>query len=496
MAPTERRLLAIMFSDIIGFTATVARDEAEGIRLRDEHANIVRSAAAKFSGRVVKEIGDGLLVTFPSSLEAVRAGLSIQDSASAEPKLTLRIGIHTGDVLQEAEDVAGDGVNVAARLQPLAPPGQVCVSGRVYEDVHNHAGIRARDLGEQRLKNVGRPIRAYLVSASDRGRPAPVAPKRRLARPWIAVGLMLLGVGLAAAYLPAREAIVLQLLHRGWLPLEPKFDKEIAFTTTTDGVRIAYAVAGTGPPVVIVRGWFTHLERGVSQWVPELLEHHRVVFFDCRGMGLSDRNVEDYSLEGRLKDLEAVVEAAELSSFLLFGESAGGPVAVAYAARHPNRVRRLLLYGTYPYAPTEYRQRWNMLYEVIRAGWGDDNPAFRDLFSKLFVPDANDVFIAILSELARDATTPREAAEFVRVGAEIDVRALAKSVRAPTLIVHREGDQVVALEGSRLMTSLIPNARLRILAGRNHLILPGDPVRAEFIELITRFFAPDGEASG
>jgi len=175
--------------------------------------------------------------------------------------------------------------------------------------------------------------------------------------------------------------------------------QKIRFCETRDGVRLAYAVHGSGPAVVRVATWLTHLEFDWESplwrhWLEGLAEAHTVIRYDERGCGLSDRDVEEVSFEASLRDLETVVDAAGLERTALLGVSHGGPVAIAYAVRHPERVSHLVLYGTYARgrltrdpSPRE-REEAEALVSLIRIGWGQANPAFRHVFTRLFVPDA------------------------------------------------------------------------------------------------------------
>jgi hypothetical protein len=301
---------------------------------------------------------------FASSLDAVHCALAIQASLVDDPDLKVRIGIHIGDVLERDGRLIGDAVNIAARIRPVAEPGGVCVSLRVYEDVRSHPEIRATLVGERRFKNLDQPVRVYAVSRvrSD-----------------------------AATRPPS------------WAP----WTENISFATTTDGVRIAYASAGEGSPVIFVLGWFTHLEFPMVGWAAPLAERHRVVMYDGRGTGLSDKGPSDYSLEAKVRDLEAVIKATGLERFSLYGISAGGPTCIAYAARYPERVSRIAFFGAFAglsALPGEFAQ-WKALVPVVRNGWEQDNPAYRQLFTSLFIPDGSKLEMRLFNEFQRIATT-------------------------------------------------------------------------------------------
>src|SRR5271167_2520951 len=199
-----------MFSDIVGYTAIMGRDEREGLRAVREHRAHLRAVLPQFNGRLIGEIGDGTLSSFHSAVDAVNCARELQANLVEDPELRLRIGIHVGDVVFTDKTVLGDGVNIASRIHELAPPGGCCISERVYEEIRNKPEIQVKDLGEQYLKNVARPIRAYALTAVDatgqpRSSPAlaagggkPMAKRRTLV---VGVGAVLI---VAFAYSVAR----------------------------------------------------------------------------------------------------------------------------------------------------------------------------------------------------------------------------------------------------------------------------------------------------
>ncbi len=153
-----------MFSDIAGYTAIMGRDEESAMRALDAHRGTLRSILPKFDGRLVGEIGDGTLTSFHSAIDAVNCARQVQALAERDPELKLRIGIHLGDVVFTNNTVIGDGVNVASRIHALAPPGGICISAGVYDEIRNKPGMKARDLGEKKLKNVSRPVRVFALA--------------------------------------------------------------------------------------------------------------------------------------------------------------------------------------------------------------------------------------------------------------------------------------------------------------------------------------------
>jgi len=176
-ANPTRELAAIMFSDIAGYTAMMGRDEQKALRALADHRELMRSLVVRFNGRVIGDIGDGTLSSFHSALDAVNCAREAQATLKGDDKPQVRIGIHVGDLLFSSDGVMGDGVNVASRIHALAPPGGVCISERVYDDIRNKPEIPVHDLGSKRLKNVSRPIHVYLLQEL-----AIVAPKGLRAR--------------------------------------------------------------------------------------------------------------------------------------------------------------------------------------------------------------------------------------------------------------------------------------------------------------------------
>ncbi len=169
-----------MFSDVVGYTAIMGRDENEALRALETHRELLRSLMPKYNGRMVGEIGDGTLTAYHSAIDAVNCAREVQSHLQDQPELKVRIGIHLGDVVFSNNTVLGDGVNVASRIHSQAPPGGICVSASVYDEIRNKPGTQFKDLGQRRLKNVSRPIRVYQLIASDRlPHPAEESARRR-----------------------------------------------------------------------------------------------------------------------------------------------------------------------------------------------------------------------------------------------------------------------------------------------------------------------------
>jgi len=267
--------------------------------------------------------------------------------------------------------------------------------------------------------------------------------------------------------------------------------QHVRFCRSFDGAEIAYAVTGDGPSVVMLPNWLTHLEhqwRSVAwrPWLDALSARYRLIRYDPRGCGLSNRNVADLSFESWVRDFGAVVDAAGLERFALIGICQGGPIAIEYAARRPDRVERLVLYGTYARgrfrrtsAPEE-PQKAKVMLEMMRLGWAQEDHAFMRAFATQFQPEGGIEHLRSWCELQRAATSAANAVELSRVMFDIDLQASAARLKCPTLVAHPERDAVVPVEEGQLLAQLIPGARFLLLDSPNHFMLPEEPAWAAF----------------
>jgi len=276
-----------------------------------------------------------------------------------------------------------------------------------------------------------------------------------------------------------------------------KTRQDIRFCTTSDGVRLAYATIGSGPPLVKASNWLTHLDFEWGSpiwrhWWSALSLHHRVLRYDERGNGMSQRDVDDVSFDTWVTDLETVVDAAGLDRFPLLGISRGGPIAIAYAVKHPERVTHLVLYGAFAAGlnhvgkPRELEAR-RALVSLMRLGWGLKNPAFCKVFTCRFIPEATPEHEHWFDELQRVSTSPENAARLMERDDDIDVRPLLPRVTTPTLVIHCDRDRVVAAEKGREIAAAIPNSRYVSLPSANHLMLEEEPAWTMFLEELGLF---------
>jgi pimeloyl-ACP methyl ester carboxylesterase/DNA-binding CsgD family transcriptional regulator len=280
----------------------------------------------------------------------------------------------------------------------------------------------------------------------------------------------------------------------------PAPEQRIRFCRTGDGVRIAYAAHGSGPPLLVVSCWLSHLQYDWSSpvwrhFLDDLGSFTTLYRYDERGFGLSDWTVEDFSLEARLSDLEVLVAALGLERFAMMGMSGGAPVAMAYAAKHGHRVDRLILYGGSPVGrhspePTERELAFRAM---IRAGWAQEDPLFRRVFTNMFIPDATEQQMGWYDELQRMSTSTENAVASRLARQEVDLTDALPTITAPTLVLHARQDAGVPFDDAVLSASLIPNARLVPLESRNHILLADEPAWAVFVDEVRRFV---GGASG
>ena len=288
-------------------------------------------------------------------------------------------------------------------------------------------------------------------------------------------------------------------------PQAPAFRQQIRFGVNgSDGVRIAFAASGAGRPTLVrAPHWMTHLEWDwcsavYGPWIQRWSQHHRLVRYDPRGCGLSDHGVPWGALDEQVRDLEAVVDAAGLDRFALLALSGGAAIAIRYAARHPGRVSHLAILGGFARGllrrgeGVRAPQTLDALCRLVEEGWGQDNPAFRQLFTSQMFPGATAEQSRSFNELQRVACSPQEAASLQRHVADFDATADMRDVRCPTLVMHSAHDARVPFEEGRLMASMIADARLEPIDSANHTPLQGEPAFEKINALIDEFVLAPG----
>jgi pimeloyl-ACP methyl ester carboxylesterase len=305
--------------------------------------------------------------------------------------------------------------------------------------------VTYRELGRQNLKNIAKPVEVYAIHLD-----AAASPGSRF---------------LATANLK----------------------QEIRYCKALDGVRLAYATVGHGPPMLKSAHWMGHLE---YDWELPISRHlllglagdRTLIRYDARGNGLSDWDVHEISLDAWVSDMETVADSVGLNRFPLFGFSQGCPVAIAYAARHPERVSHLILYGGFamgankrPGLTATGRERLAAMNTLVKQGWGADNPAFRQIFTSLLMPTANKNQADAFNELQRLSASPECAARYLETVGDLTVVELLSQVKAPTLVMHVRDDCLVPIKLGRELAAGIPGARFVALPGKNHVPLEQDP---------------------
>jgi len=286
-------------------------------------------------------------------------------------------------------------------------------------------------------------------------------------------------------------------------PPAPMNQQALRFCVAPDGVRVAYATSGSGPPLVKTANWLSHLQHEWESpvwghWLAGLSTGRTLIRYDMRGCGLSDWEVEDWSLAADVADLEAVVSACGLDRFALLALSGGGASAVAYAVRHPGRVTHLVLCGCFLRGriardpSPEGRRTGKMMLDLMRYGWGAGSHRFRQVYTRLFLPEGTSEQVDWFNDLQRISTTPALAARRFEATFHLDLRDLAPKVEAPTLVLHAQRDAVVPFEEGRDLAAAIPGARFVALESCNHVLLEGEPAWSVFQKEIRDFLGEEG----
>ena len=460
----ERHLAAILAADVAGYSRLMGADEVGTLaRLRTHRGELLDPAIEIHRGHIANTAGDSILAEFGSVVDAVSCAVEIQRSMlernseiPPDQRIEFRIGINLGDVVSEGTDIFGDGVNVAARLESLADRGGICISRQVLDQVEGKLDVTYRELGRQNLKNIAKPVEVFAIHLD-----AAASPGSRF---------------LATANLK----------------------QEIRYCKAPDGVRLAYATVGSGPPMLKSAHWLGHLE---YDWELPIARHlllglakdHTLIRYDARGNGLSDWDVHEISLDAWVSDMETVADAAGLNRFPLLGFSQGCPVAIAYAVRHPERVSHLILYGGFATGANKRstltaagRERLAAMNTLVKQGWGADNPAFRQMFTSLLMPTANKDQADAL-ELQRLSASPECAARHLETVGDLTVLELLPQVKAPTIVMHVRDDSLVPSTLGRELAAGIPGARFVALPGKNHIPLEQDPSVPRLFEELKDF---------
>ena len=284
--------------------------------------------------------------------------------------------------------------------------------------------------------------------------------------------------------------------------------QKIRFCASADGTRIAYATCGSGPPLLLVQLWNRHLEYDWDSpvwapWLSLLARHHTLIRHDWRGCGLSDRERVQFSFDKYVEDLDAVIAAAGLDRFVLFGMSgSGGAIAMTYVVRHPGRVTHLVLCGCNTRGPlgdsptAEQEAEAQARLKVFELGWPNENPGYGQFFAAMHIPDATNEQCRSYNDLLRRATSPATAISLLNTFNRLNVQDIVPQVACPTLVLHSRGDAIIPFDEGRKVAALIPGARFVPLESRNRLVVDSEPAWRQLVDALGDFLPADSDDRG
>ena len=427
----KRRLAAILSADAVAYSRLMATDEEATAQALSESRRAIGDRVVQHGGRVVDAPGDNLLAEFLSVVDAVRCAVEIQTELArrnadvpSERRLLFRIGINLGDVLVEGERIVGDGVNVAARLEALAEPGGVCLSGEAFDQVRERLDCGFEEVGAQWLKNVPRPVRVVRLWPGGHG-PRPALSTRR--------------------------------------GQHGSMEYRIQYFRSADGATIASARGGHGMPLVVVPHMVATIETTWSTYT-DAFPHHEVITYDRRGSGLSERGSMATEPEPYLQDAQAVVDGFGLGDFAVVGTKLGTIEAAVLASRNEDRVRHLVLRS-----PVTSLADWAAIpaVQAALAALEHDWEFFTESFSQLIVGWGRPNAPALAAEY-RAVTTREELRALFDAYMKLDLASVFSKIRAPTLVEHHPG-YFFPDTYSRSIASLIADCRMAIFSRTDFL---------------------------
>ncbi|MCR9137615.1 MAG: alpha/beta fold hydrolase [Alphaproteobacteria bacterium] len=436
-----RKISAVLSLDVVDYTRRMAEDEDATLKeLQRLLSRVVRPAVQANSGRIFKLMGDGALVEFDTAAAAIAAAGTILQKMH-DDSMSLRAGIHAGDVMVNGDDLFGEAVNVAARLQTSAQPGTCLVSKTAVEVAGTSLGVSLRPESSMRLKGVPNPVEAYSIDLDG--------DKRRAKN------------------------------------MRQSSTQDIRFATSKDGTTLAWTSTGEGRRILATANWIRHLEydwtmNTIAGWIPLLSERYSLLRYDGRNNGLSERGVADVSLERLVEDIEAVLDSAGIERIPLFGISFGATIAAAFAARHPDRVAGLVLLGGFAQGLQERQQpgiaaHGRAMMEMGLDGWNDDYPSARDLMAQSFAPGASPHDQRTYAEFMKVAMDHQDYLRIGPVVANVDIVDLLPDITCPAIVLHANKDRMHNVEQGRRLASGIGNARLIGLDTINNTMPEYDP---------------------
>jgi pimeloyl-ACP methyl ester carboxylesterase/DNA-binding CsgD family transcriptional regulator len=283
--------------------------------------------------------------------------------------------------------------------------------------------------------------------------------------------------------------------------------QQVRFIKATDGVRLALAESGSGPTLVKAANWLTHLEYEWESpvwkhWIRFFSQHTRFIRYDERGCGMSDPQVGRLGLEQWTEDLATITDAAQpVGPVILLGISQGAAACIQFAVDHPERVDRLILYGGYAHGPFKRGTpgpgfTYQAMIDLTRAAWGQDNPAFRQVFTSRFIPGGSAEQLSWFNDLCLKTTVGETAARLFEARGNIDIEDLLPRVRVPTLVLHARRDEVVPFSEGQLLASQIPGAQFVELDSRNHVLLEHESAWEKFKEAVLAFMPVAPQQAG
>ena len=459
-----RQIAAILSLDVVGFTARMAANpDTTMAELNQIFEQVIRPSVKIGNGRIFKLMGDGALVRFGTATEAIATAHAIQKAMLGKP-VQLRAGVHVGDVTINGEDVFGDAVNIASRLQAAAPPGGCLISRVTRQIAGGTVGIPLKSEGAMSLKGLSAPLEVLSLDLSGADDQAERA--RQSAR------------------------------------------QVIRFATSRDGTRIAWTETGKGRTLVKAPNWVQHLEYDWTQnpmdgWLPHLSNHYRLIRCDGRNNGLSDRGVQDVSFDRFVDDLKAMFDAAGLERAPVFGVSLGAAVAAAFAARHPDRVSSLILMSGFVKGLGKRNRPQDLalghaMMDLSRDSWDDGYPSGRHLFAQAFFPESSPQDQDRYARFIKMAMTH---ADYLRVGDSVDVvdiEPLLPDICCPALVLHSDRERMHFKDQGQRLAAGIRNARFVSLDTANNTMPDYDPEWPRALREIEDFLStiPDETAPG